>query len=331
MSVPIGILSAAHVHAGGFASQLVDLEGADLVGVADDEWDGRELAERFGVELLERDELLGRVDGVIVCAPNTVRGKWIDAAADAGVDVLCEKPLATTVEEAERLRDRCDEAGVNLGICMPLRFSEPARHGKRSVEAGDIGSLRMATGTNRAKLRNRHETGWSADPAYAGGGAAMDHTVHIVDLVRWMTGEEVVDVHAEHATMHEPLEVEDVNVLSMELSDGTPFTLDGSWDRPEEWDYWGDATLRLVGTEGELSVDCFGQTLKQTRDVGEEPGIQSVYWGSSPNVGMLRDFVAAIREDRSPETTAEDGVREVAVCVAAYESAEQGGPVRVEY
>ena len=329
--VALGMLSAAHVHTGGFAQLMTDDDDIEFVGIADDDPKrGREAAATHGVEYFETDELLERVDGALVFSTNTTHGKWVDAAAEAGVHVLCEKPLATSIEEARRIVRVCDDAGVHLGVQMPLPFAEPARQAKRVVEDGTLGSLMTAVGTNRAKLRNRHETGWSADPEHSGGGAVMDHTVHIVGLLRWLTGREVTSVHAELTAMHDGPAVEDVNVLSMTLDDGTPFTLDGSWDRPEEWDYWGDATLSLVGDEGELDVDCFDYKLRETRDA-DDPGIDSLYWGEEPNAALLGDFVDAIREDRPPEISGRDGLREAAVCVAAYESAERGRPVEVEF
>ncbi|MFC6993464.1 Gfo/Idh/MocA family protein [Haladaptatus sp. GCM10025707] len=330
MTVSIGLLSTAHVHTGGFATVLSELDDVSFVGVADDDQDrGAAVADRFDVDLLSTDALLDRADGVVVCSTNATHGKWVRAAAEAGVHVLCEKPLATTLAEARDLVETCAETGVTLGMCMPLPFTEPARRAREAYQSGAIGELVLATGTNRAKLRNRHKTGWSADPEHAGGGAVMDHTVHIVNLVRWITGGEVTRVHAELATMEADLDVEDVNVLSMELDDGTPFTLDGSWDRPESWDYWGDATLNLVGTDGELAIDCFDYTFTETRDGGESPGINSVYWGDEPNAGLFADFVAAIRDGRETVVTGRDGLREAAVCLAAYESAACGEPVSV--
>ncbi len=329
MSVTIGIASTAHVHTGGFASRLTTMDGVDFVGVTDDDpARGRDAAREYGAPFHDPADLLAAVDGAIVCSTNTTHRGWVQRAADRGVDVLCEKPLATTIEDARAIVDACDEADVRLGLCMPLPFSAPARRAKEAYDAGKIGDLRVAVGTNRAWLRDRHRTGWSADPKRAGGGAVMDHTVHIVNLVRWITGEEVVEVNAELSTMHEGLDVEDVNVLSMRLSDGSIFTLDGSWNRPDDWDYWGDATLNLIGTDGELTVDCFDQTLKRTRD---GTGIDKVYWGSDPNDGSLRDFVDAIESQRPPLVSGEDGLRELAVVLAAYESHERGQPVRVDY
>ncbi|WP_312907471.1 Gfo/Idh/MocA family protein [Natronosalvus caseinilyticus] len=329
MTLRMGILSTAHVHTNGFGSRLNARADVEFVGVTDDDVErGREAAGRFDVEFLEPAALLSSVDAAIVCSTNVTRRQWVERAAAAGVHVLCEKPLATTLEDARAVVDACDDAGVRLGVCMPLPFSVPAKRAKEAYEAGEIGDLRVAVGTNRAWLRDRHLTGWSASPKHAGGGAAMDHTVHIVDLVRWITGEEVVEVNAEFSTMHDGVEVEDINVLSMALSDGSIFTLDGSWDRPDDWDYWGDATLNLIGTDGELAIDVFDQTLKRTRE-GE--GIDGVYWGSIPDDGLLQDFVDAVENDRPPLVTAEDGLRETAVVLAAYESDERGEPVAIEY
>jgi len=117
----------------------------------------------------------------------------------------------------------------------------------------------------------------------------------------------------------------------MSLEDGTPVTHDGSWRQPQEWDFWGDVTLRVVGTDGVIEVDCFDQTLRRTRDTGEDPGIDSVYWGSNMDEGLIRDFVAAVREDRDPAVTGREGAKEVRVVDAAYRSIETGRPEPVEY
>lgn len=332
MSVPIGILSTAHVHTDGFAGLLSSNDEVEFVGIADeDEQRGTETAQRYDVPYMETEELLSRVDGALVFSTNTTHRPWVERAARAGVDVLCEKPLATELGEAQAIVDCVEENGIDLGMVMPLPFSQPARRAKRELSGNAIGDLKLATGTNRAKLRNRHETGWSATPEHSGGGAVMDHTAHIVGLLRWLTGQEIREVHAELATMHDGVGVEDVNLLSMELDDGTPFTLDGSWSRPEENDYWGDATLRLVGTDGTLAIDCYDYKLTVTRDAGEDPGVSSAYWGELPNAALLADFLEAVNIDRAPEITARDGLKEAAVCVAAYESARIGGPVTVEY
>jgi predicted dehydrogenase len=328
MTVDIGILSVEHLHADAYAGALAAVDGATLVGVASDavHADAAELkATEYGIEAFAPDELLDRADGVVVCSANVAHREWVELAAEAGVDVLCEKPLAPTVEDARAMVEAREDAGVHLGVALPLRFSQPMLNARDALEAGTLGDLAFLSGTNRGQMPG----GWFADPDRAGGGAVMDHTVHVLDAVRWLTGEDVREVYAETGTRFHDSEVEDVNLLSMELTDGTAFTLDGSWSKPDEYDTWGSATLKLVGTDGVVEVDCFDQTIKQTRDTGD-PGIHSVFWGPDPNRGLVEDFVAAVREDRPPEKTGAHAVHDIEVIQAAYESAERGEPVAVD-
>ena len=323
----LGILSVEHLHADAYAGALADIEGAELVGVAGAEAHADATAakaEEYGVAHLAPDALLARVDAVLVCSANAAHREWVELAADAGVDVLCEKPLAPTVEDAEAIVDACDEAGVHLGVALPLRFSQPLRNAHDALNVGQLGDLKFCSGTNRGQMPG----GWFADPDRSGGGAVMDHSVHILDAVRWLTGEDVVEVYAETGTHFHDIPVEDVNLLSMELTDGTQFTLDGSWSKPDEYDTWGGATLKLVGDEGVLEVDCFDQTIKQTRDSGD-PGVHQLFWGPDANRALIEDFVAAVDEDRPPEKSGAHAVHDVEVIQAAYESADRGVPVEV--
>lgn len=324
MSVRIGVLSAAHVHTDAYASLLGGMDDTELVGVADDNTGrGRETANNHGVEYLNAADLLEQADAAVVCSTNATHREWVGQAAAAGVDVLCEKPLATTPEEARAMVETCEEAGVQLGVAMPLRFSEPVKKAETALENGAVGALHTVSGTNRGRMPG----GWFSDPDAAGGGATTDHTVHIVDLVHHLTGSRVAEVYAELDTRFHDIPVEDVNVLSMELEDGTQFLLDGSWSRPDSWRTWGEAGLEFHGEKGSVCVNCFGQRLTHTGSSGEN----AVFWGTNPDTGLITDFIDAVCEDRPPETTGEDGVEAVAVVAAAYESAERGEPVGVEY
>ncbi|WP_416840421.1 Gfo/Idh/MocA family protein [Haloferax sp. DFSO52] len=327
-AVPIGILSVEHVHASAYAALLSKMDAADFVGVADSNpKHGRSFAAEFDTDYMESNTLLEKVEGVLICAANEDHLPWVKQAASAGVDILCEKPLSTSKAVADDIIQICDGYDVDLGVAMPLRHSVPAQRASAALEHGDIGELRSVVGTNRGKMPG----GWFVDPEAAGGGAAMDHTVHIVDLIHWITGERVTEVYAELDTRFYDLNVEDVNVLSMKLSDGTQFSLDGSWSRPEHWDFWGDATVELIGTDGVLSVDCFDETFKQTQDTGEEPGIESIYWGDDPNASLLEDFIESIQTNSTPLATGEEGRDAVAVLEAVYESAHRGEPTDVTY
>lgn len=321
----VGILSVAHLHADAYAPLVAEHAEATLAGVADEDAERAEaFAARHDTTARDRDELLDRVDGVVVCGTNADHPELVRAAADADVDVLCEKPLATDAETARELTAYCEDAGVSLGVAMPLRFSRPVEEAASLLAEDHVGDVQSISGTNRGQMPGD----WFVDPDQSGGGATMDHTVHIVDLVHALTGLRVTEVYAETATRMHDLAVEDVNVLSMELEDGTSFLLDGSWSKPDDWRFWGDATVEFVGEDGTVSVDCFDQTTTRTVD-GE--GAASLYWGYDPNAGLVDDFVTALRTGSDPAVSGTEGADAVAVVEAAYESAASGEPVAVSY
>lgn len=327
-SISIGILSTAHVHTDVYSEKLATSENVDFVGIAGkDAEDGREIASCYGTTYMETDDLLTQADGVVICSPNATHIDWVRLAADAGVDVLCEKPVAPEYDTALEIAELCKNAGINAGVCMPLRFNPLTREVYDNFNDGAIGNLRYITGTNRGMMPG----GWFINPELSGGGAVMDHTVHILNAVRWITDLEVTEVYAEIGSLMHDIPVEDVNLLSMELEDGTPFTLDGSWSRPKHWDTWGDISLELLGTDGTLGFDSTELGITVTKDSGDEPGIQSVGFGADSNAELIRDFVKAVATDQAPQTTIRDGAIEVAVIEAAYESAERGKPISVEY
>ena len=324
MTVAIGLCSVAHPHAATYSEVLSGLDDVELVGVTDDEAErGRAFADENGIRFRPREELLNRADGIVVCSTNTTRNEWIRGAADAGVDVLSEKPLGTSAAEARELTALCDNAGVALSVALPLRHSVPAHQARERLDT--VGEITALSGTNRGRFPD----GWFADPNRSGGGAVMDHTVHIVDLVHWLTGIWVGEVYAETATRFADVEVEDVNVLSMGLEDGTPFLLDGSWSMPDEWESWGDATLEVTGTQGVLNIDIFAQRFPVTRDTPPS-GVSSVFYGTDPNGRMLERFVETVQGSDSA-SPGDDAADALAVVEAAYESAVAGTSISVEY
>lgn len=327
----IGVLSTADFHFDAYAELLSNTDAAEFVGIADtDTRRGRQAANKYDTDLRPRDELLDDADGVFVFSTYTSRLEWISAAAEAGVDVICEKPLATTVERAEEILAVCEDHGVNIGMIMPLRFADPSQRAKQELSNDAIGDVRTVSSRNRCALRDRHVLGWTANPtATGGGGSVMHHSEHVVDLVGWLTDESITEVYAELGYAH-GLDVEDANVVHATLSNGATVTIDTSWSTPDADEFWGDATVELVGTRGTISVNCFGETVKYVSDDKSQRGLERLTWGSNANERLLHDFVDAIEADRPPETTGRDGLEQVAVIEAIYESADEHKPVPVD-
>ena len=326
--VKIGILSAAHLHAEFYARALAAHPGATLAGVADrNAARGRRLADRFGAEFFPSgDALLARgLDGVIVTSENTHHRRLVEQAARSGVRaILCEKPLATTLPDARAMIAACAQADVRLATAFPCRHSPAYRRLRGQVRAGAVGDILAIRGTNRGVPPG----GWFTDTALSGGGAVLDHTVHVADLNWDLLGREAAEVYAEIGSGFAHGGWDDTGFLSIGYEGGVFATLDTSWSRPKTWPTWGDVTLQVVGTLGVLDLDVFAQTLAHYD--GRTGRVAWPAWGSDPNVGLIADFVRlAAGEDAPDMATGEDGLRALAVALAAYRSADAGAPVPV--
>ncbi len=325
--IGVGILSFAHVHAPGYAACLRRTPGVELAAIADDDAArGRAAVARFGGDFhADYRELLARDDiaAVVITAPNALHRELTLAAAAAGKHVLCEKPLATTRADGLAMIAACREAGVKLQTAFPMRFSAPAIALREAVRGGAIGTPLAVMATNPGRM----PAGWFSDPALAGGGAVMDHTVHVADLLRWIFEREITRVYAEIDTrLHPGIAVDDVAMLLLELDGGLPASLDPSWKRLATWPIWGGVTLQVVGDRGVVAMDAFAQNLQH---FDERDGRYTlVPWaGGEADLGLVGAFIAAVRDDTPPPVSGEDGLRATEVALCAYESARRREPV----
>lgn len=324
----IAILSFAHMHAYSYAACLNEHPGATLVGIWDDDVKrGRAAAKQFGTKFVaDLDALLaGEVEGVIVCAENVQHRALVERAARAGKWILCEKPLATTVTDAKAMVAACKKAKVGLGTAFPCRFVPALMEARRQIVAGEYGEILAASCTNHGQM----PPGWFLDPMQAGGGATMDHTVHVVDVLRWILGKEFTQVYCESGNLlhKKQIKTDDLGSLHLEMEGGVQVSHVASWSRPKSFPTWGDVTIEFIGTKGVLNVDGFNQKL-QVYDDKTMRGSWA-YWGDNPDLGLVDDFVSAVRERRAPSVTGEDGLRAVEVTVAAYRSVQRKARVAV--
>lgn len=326
MAVKIGILSFAHMHALSYAECVNDIPDAVLAGVADDDSSrGKEMARQFDTRFFPTyAELLREpLDSVIVGSENSRHKELTLMAADAGKHVLCEKPIATNVADAREMISACEKKGVKLMTAFPCRYSPAMVRMKGQIESGQIGEILAINGTNRGQ--NPH--GWFTDLEKAGGGAVMDHTVHVVDLARWLTKSEPVEVYAEISNLVFHDDYDDVGILTITFDNGVFATLDTSWSRPKSFPTWGDVTMKVTGTNGMAFLDMFAQNTTLYSD--SKMSVSEVHWGSSIDHGLIQDFVQCVAEDQTPVISGLDGLRALEVALAAYESARTGQPVRL--
>ena len=326
--VRLGLFSFAHMHAASYVHFLAQMGDVALAGIYDDNPDrGRSFSSQYDIPFFEQAEslLAEGLDGVIICSENAAHAPLVFQAAGRVQAILCEKPIATTASDGQAMIDRCRATGTKLQIAFPMRYAPPVIELKQRLDTGMLGQIYSVKCTNHGSMPGR----WFVDPDLAGGGAVLDHSVHVIDLLRWLWNTEVEEVYAEvgHELLHPGLGIDDVGLLSFRLTNGVFGTLDTSWSRPTSYPTWGDVKLDVLGEKGLICVDAFEQNLQVSSD--KEGKTSWVNWGSSGDEGLMADFVAMIRESREPFISGEDGQRALEVALAAYESARRAEPVRL--
>ena len=326
MSVRIGMMSFAHMHAYSYAGCVNQLSEVELLGVADhDPERARKVAETFHTRAFPSYEELLRQDiaAVIIGSENIRHPELTAMAAQAGKHVLCEKPIATTIADAQAMIDVCKRNGVQLMTAFPCRYSPAMIRVRELVDAGSIGEILAIRGTNQGRMPG----GWFIEKDKSGGGAVIDHTVHVADLMRWLLKSEPSEVYAEISNAMHHEEYDDVGQLTITFDNGVFTSLNTSWSRPKSFPTWGDVTMEITGTNGVISMDMFAQDFAVYSD--KTMSTSWNFWGNNIDLLMIRDFASSVANGTPVKITGEDGLRAVEVALGAYQSFELGEPVRL--
>ena len=329
--VGVAIVGCAHrPHAWSYARALHGAPSARLLAVYDEDAAlGHSVADDFGVPwtddlagLLASDEL----DAVVVCSPTARHRVHVEAAAEAGLHVLCEKPIATTREDGEAMVAACRDAGVQLHVAFVSRFLPHVQRVKAALDSGSLGEVVGIRAGNRGRPPlPPHYPDWITDPEQSGGGALIDHSVHLTDLLRHLTGREVTRVAAEVGELLWAAGVEDCALLSLQLDNGAVASIDPSWSVPADnpWDY--DFFLRLVGTAGSADLDDLSESVRLVSPRAGN-GLRLVGFGDDPDAAMVATFCASLQAGGrlAPSASGEDGLRALEVALAGYASAADG-------
>jgi len=323
MSVRVGLLTAAHLHVGGYAAACKNHPEVELIGMWDDnETRGKEFADPRGISFFgDLDDLLSQVDAVVITSENMRHAELAVKAASAGKHVLCEKPLAATEEHGKQILEAAAKANIKLMTAFPCRFSPAFKLLKERIARDEIGAIQAICATNRG----RNPGGWFVEKDLSGGGAMIDHVVHVSDLLRDLLDEEPVRVQAQIGNNVYGQDWEDTAMLTIEFESGIFATLDSSWSRPNAYHTWGDVTMNVVGDKGVIELDMFGQSIQRYAN-GPVTHLQYGY-GTDLDAEMVKEFVLAIQEDREPIVSGFDGMQAARVALAGYESVQTGQPV----
>jgi 1,5-anhydro-D-fructose reductase (1,5-anhydro-D-mannitol-forming) len=332
----IGIASFAHLHAAAYTRILTGTDGIEVLIADPDRAPGEDRREQAwqraqsagAVPLPGYGELFAAgLDGLIVCTENAAHRDLVIRAAHAGIPVLCEKPLATTMADAREMVTACERRGVPLMMAYPVRFSPAVAGLRRAVADGALGALQACVGRNNGRIPLGGRS-WFTDPARAGGGALMDHVVHVADILLMLLASPPVQVYAQANRIFHggTVPVETGGILAVTFGNGVAATIDFSWSRPDSYPTWGGLTLELAGDQGTLAADMFGPRLTGFSD---DAGPVWISLADDLDRLMLEEFLAAIRDGRPPVPDGQAGLATLEIVLAGYESARTGQPVPV--
>jgi 1,5-anhydro-D-fructose reductase (1,5-anhydro-D-mannitol-forming) len=263
------------------------------------------------------------VDAVYIATPNALHADQVVAAAEAGKHVLCDKPLATTVTDAERAVAACRAAGVRLGITFQTRKHEGMAEIRALLAEGGIGAVRLVQvelGPGR-KLPQ----GWRTDPALAGVGVMHNLGVHAYDLLRYLLGAEVVEATAV-VDVEPGFEVDTLALALLRFDNGALAYVNANQSLPHP-----QQDLSIHGTEGAvLGRDVTRPHLRGSISVIRPDGAEERAVSSAEAFSRtIGDFAGAVLAGTDPSPSGVDGLRSVELIDALARSVRDRRTVRL--
>jgi predicted dehydrogenase len=294
-------------------------DGASLVAAANHRSESLErFAAEFGIpRRTTRWEELAQdpdVDAVVIGTPNSLHAPQSIAMLRAGKHVLVEKPMATSVPDAEAMVRAARDGGARLMVAHCWRFHEDVRRLRSRIEGGELGEVVKTRGYG--VHAGWGPEGWFTDAALAGGGALMDMGVHAIDTARFLLGDPApVRVQAAVGTRYAAgrYAVDDDGIVLIEWSNGTNSIVESGWWQPHLAGL--EADTEVYGTGGYARVWDFTEG-----PPGYEHCAQPMY------TTQMAEFLGSIAEGRDPSPGGEDGVVVMRIVEEAYRaSAASGG------
>jgi 1,5-anhydro-D-fructose reductase (1,5-anhydro-D-mannitol-forming) len=312
---------------------IKEAEDTELVAVLSrDKARAAAFAKEHGIERSydSLDELLRdpEIDVVYVASPNGLHALQTIKAAEAGKHVLCEKPMALTLEDCSSMIEACEKQGVKLGLSLQFR-QHPAHFKAREIVAsGELGQLVFANA--QVEVPPEVIPGWYCEPEVAGGGAMHMVGGHRIDLLRLILECEVEEVSAFIGEQPAGRPYEDMVVGMLRFENGAYGTLHFSLNIAH-----GTNSLEVHGSRA--SLFCINTTSQWWGGGGDDELLlkgdvaTARYQFPKPNLyrDEVEDFNRCIREGGEPLATGADGLRLAEISIALFESGHQGKTIRI--
>lgn len=255
---------------------------------------------------------------------------------EKGVHVIIEKPMAMSIEDANKIIDLAEEKNVKVSACHQNRFNVAVQELRKAIETGRFGrishgSIHVRWNRNQSYYDQASWRGtWAQD-----GGALMNQCIHGIDLLRWMMGDEVEEVYgATRQQFHDYLEAEDVGMAVVKFKNGAIGTIEGTTNvypkNLEETLYiFGENGTVKIGGTSTNNIDVW-EFADETKDDAENKGLEeetSNVYGNG-HTSLFADVIGAIENDRKPYVDAVSGRNALEMVLAIYKSQKMRQPVK---
>jgi predicted dehydrogenase len=323
-----GIISDAHLK--GY-EVIKDL--AQVVAVADvDKKKAEEKAKKTGASkvYLDYKELLKDrdIEAVDICLPHHLHRQVACDAASEGKHIICEKPLATSIKDADAMIVKARDSKVILYTAENYRFIPPIVKAKEIIDKGEIGTVTVVRGSFTSYLSGVWlTTPWRFKADEIGGGVLIDSGIHFVSTLRYLGGD-IETIKAYTRRVRDDFATEDIALFISRFKNGILGELFASAASPSSPP---ENNFTVLGTKGALAVNGPDGALSVYKS--DLPGKRSVlmdnYIHQDSYTGEIKDFVLSVSGRKKPEIPGEEGREDLRVVLAAYESARTGREVLV--
>ncbi len=272
-----------------------------------------------------RELLASNVSVVSVCVPTHLHcGITLEALA-AGKHVLLEKPIGVDMEEAGQMLEAARRAGKTLFVGMTHRFYPEVCEAKKLLDQGSIGRIIHCRDSILEHFGFLQSPPWYLDKGLAGGGTVLTSGIHLIDRLRWFTGERITHVSGQSGNPYFGMSVEDAAQMQLRFRSGITGQVTFAWMR-EPHPLVCD--LELIGTKGSLIIHTWkgydlhtaqGSTVKRFYD--QESHAQKVLVGVT---GEVKEFLTSIAEGRPPSPSPEESTEALKVVMAFYKATQTG-------
>ncbi len=326
-----GLIGTGRIAADRMLPGINSYAGNALIGVVSrDQTRANDFAKRFNAKhaYTSFDDLLRNPEVTVVAihTPNSQHADQAVAAARAGKHVFCDKPMATSVADAERIVRECDKAGVKLGINFHNRHMPCFVDTRRIVQSGEIGKVLMVQLEASAGVGARSVAAtWRQDPTMAGLGTSMNVGTHVYDILRYILCSEIVTVSAMFDTPTNVMET--TSLTTFKFANGVLAQLNVNQSTPNPHN-----DFVIYGSEGRIT----GRALTRSREGGEMEVFTNdgksrkmAYPAINAHEACVGAFSKMLIEGGEPAASGIDGLRSVQLTDAMGKSAWEGVHVRL--